>query len=158
MRCYDYETENIIDLSNISLSKPSTEKNIQPRDDLQHSLTFIFNPTDDIYNDFNIVFSLDGIDEYVMRDKPHFNDIDKKAFPGFLHKITENMKDSDKKEMFSKIDYIIDLLGIGSGFLILFNIEGIPKFCITGRDVLSVEVRNNSFIKLKFKLKYKFQF
>ena len=108
-------------------------------DDIQaYEQTFIFNPTDNMYNEYNLVFrKFDEFHQYykIFSAKPVDN-IERKSLPGFIQNLTE------KKELLSKVDYIIDLLGIGTGFrfLILFNIDGIPKFCITGSDLLSDEV------------------
>ena len=40
--------------------------------------------------------------------------------------------DQIDSKLMAQIDGITDLIGFGGGFIILFNIEGVPKFCTTG--------------------------
>ena len=54
-------------------------------------------------------------------------------YPAFVN-------DLFKSDIFAQIDGITDLLGISDGFLIIFNINGNPKFCITNGDKLSDNV------------------
>jgi len=59
------------------------------------------------------------------------NKTDAMIVPGFVTDITI--------EMLAQIDGITDLIGMGGGFLILFNINGIPMFCTT--EVLNSQKR-----------------
>ena len=126
VKCYEYNSVN-----NNSIQKP--EFHFPNNNSIQ---MFIFNPTDNEYNDYNIIYY--KIEKRIcglFRNKPQFRDSQEfkiNNYPNFLVYM--------KNEMESKIDAIIDLLGIGSGILILFNIDGIPKFCTTNTSVLSDEV------------------
>ena len=134
MRCYEYKSLKLIDSFNIS-ENALIEANIRKGFTDKHmKQTFISNPTDNQYTDYFILIMKSVSELFLIKDYPYSEINLHKSIPGFLDKI-------ELKELWPKTDYIIDLLGIGSGFLILYNIDGIPKFCITGSDVLSDEVR-----------------
>ena len=138
MRCSEYESLTLIDSFT-----PSKENAIYAKvsKELDINQTFILNPTDNQYTDYYILIVKSNTEKLLVNKiYPYFYRTHIKIIPGFLEEIELN-------ESWNKTDYIIDLLGIGSGFLIIFNIDGIPKFCITGSDVLSDQVRNKLFIK-----------